>query len=36
VRLWQNEMRRSLEDAGVEFIDADGGGPGVKVLKAGL
>ena len=24
-------MRRALEDAGVEFIDANGGGPGVRL-----
>jgi hypothetical protein len=27
-------VRRSLEAAGVEFIDEDGGGPGVRLRKA--
>jgi hypothetical protein len=26
-------VRRSLEAAGVEFIDEDGGGPGVRLRK---
>ena len=26
-------IRRSLEAAGVEFIDQDGGGPGVRLRK---
>jgi hypothetical protein len=26
-------VRRALEAAGVEFIDEDGGGPGVRLLK---
>ena len=29
----QIAIRRALEDAGVEFIDEDGGGPGVKLRK---
>jgi len=27
-------IRRTLEAAGVEFIDANGGGPGVRLQKA--
>jgi hypothetical protein len=27
-------LRRTLEDAGVEFIDANGGGPGVRLRAA--
>jgi hypothetical protein len=27
-------VRRSLEAAGVEFIDENGGGPGVRLRKA--
>jgi hypothetical protein len=27
-------IRRTLETAGVEFIDEDGGGPGVRMRKA--
>jgi transcriptional regulator with XRE-family HTH domain len=27
-------IRRALEAAGVEFIDEDGGGPGVRLRKA--
>ena len=27
-------VRRALETAGVEFIDEDGGGPGVRLRKA--
>jgi hypothetical protein len=27
-------VRRALEAAGVEFIDEDGGGPGVRLRKA--
>jgi transcriptional regulator with XRE-family HTH domain len=27
-------IRRTLEDAGVEFIDENGGGPGVRLRKA--
>jgi hypothetical protein len=27
-------IRRVLEAAGVEFIDADGGGPGVRLRQA--
>ena len=27
-------VRRALEAAGVEFIDDDGGGPGVRLRKA--
>jgi hypothetical protein len=26
-------LRRALEDAGVEFIDENGGGPGVRLKK---
>jgi hypothetical protein len=26
-------IRRTLEDAGVEFIDENGGGPGVRLRK---
>jgi hypothetical protein len=26
-------VRRTLEEAGVEFIDEDGGGPGVRLRK---
>jgi hypothetical protein len=26
-------VRRALETAGVEFIDEDGGGPGVRLRK---
>ena len=26
-------IRRALEDAGVEFIDANGGGPGVRLRQ---
>ena len=28
-------VRRALESAGVEFIDANGGGPGVRLRKSG-
>jgi transcriptional regulator with XRE-family HTH domain len=28
-------IRAALEKAGVEFIDEDGGGPGVRLRKAG-
>ena len=28
-------LRRALEAAGVEFIDENGGGPGVRLRKAG-
>ena len=27
-------VRRALEDAGVEFIDVNGGGPGVRLRQA--
>ena len=27
-------VRRSLENAGVEFIDENGGGPGVRLRKS--
>jgi transcriptional regulator with XRE-family HTH domain len=27
-------IRRALEKAGVEFLDEDGGGPGVRLRKA--
>jgi transcriptional regulator with XRE-family HTH domain len=29
------KIRRALEKAGIEFIDEDGGGPGVRLRKAG-
>jgi hypothetical protein len=29
-------IRRALETAGVEFIDEDGGGPGVRLRQNGL
>jgi ribosome-binding protein aMBF1 (putative translation factor) len=29
-------VRRALEDAGVEFIDENGGGPGVRLRKSTL
>jgi transcriptional regulator with XRE-family HTH domain len=28
-------VRRALEAAGVEFIDENGGGPGVRIRKSG-
>ena len=28
-------VRRALETAGVEFIDENGGGPGVRLRKSG-
>jgi hypothetical protein len=28
-------IRAALEKAGIEFIDEDGGGPGVRLRKAG-
>ena len=28
-------LRRALETAGVEFIDENGGGPGVRLRKSG-
>jgi transcriptional regulator with XRE-family HTH domain len=28
-------IRTALEKAGIEFIDEDGGGPGVRLRKAG-
>ena len=28
-------VKRALEDAGVEFIDENGGGPGVRLRKSG-
>jgi hypothetical protein len=28
-------VRRALEAAGVEFIDENGGGPGVRLRKSG-
>ena len=28
-------VRRALESAGVEFIDENGGGPGVRLRKSG-
>ncbi len=27
------DIRRALEEAGVDFIDANGGGPGVRLRK---
>jgi transcriptional regulator with XRE-family HTH domain len=30
----RNKLRRALESAGVEFIDENGGGPGVRLKKA--
>ena len=29
----RNKLRRALETAGVEFIDENGGGPGVRLRK---
>ena len=29
----RNKLRRALESAGVEFIDENGGGPGVRLRK---
>jgi len=29
----RNKLRRALESAGVEFIDENGGGPGVRLKK---
>ena len=29
----RNRLRRALESAGVEFIDENGGGPGVRLKK---
>ena len=29
----QNKLQRALESAGVEFIDENGGGPGVRLRK---
>jgi transcriptional regulator with XRE-family HTH domain len=29
----RNKLRRALEFAGVEFIDENGGGPGVRLKK---
>jgi hypothetical protein len=29
-----NAIRRALEAAGIEFIDENGGGPGVRLKKA--
>jgi len=28
-----SSLRRALEDAGIEFIDENGGGPGVRLKK---
>jgi hypothetical protein len=33
-RVNDQAIRRVLETAGVEFIDADGGGPGVRLRHA--
>jgi hypothetical protein len=30
----RHKLRRALESAGVEFIDENGGGPGVRLPKA--
>lgn len=30
----QRAVRRALEDAGVQFIEPNGGGPGVRLRKA--
>jgi hypothetical protein len=30
----EEALRRALEEAGVEFIDENGGGPGVRLRKA--
>ena len=30
-----NEIRAALENGGVEFIDSNGGGPGVRLKAAG-
>jgi transcriptional regulator with XRE-family HTH domain len=32
----RNKLRRALESAGVEFIDENGGGPGVRLRKRHL
>jgi transcriptional regulator with XRE-family HTH domain len=32
----RNKLRRALESAGVEFIDENGGGPGVRMRKRQL
>ena len=29
----QDAIRRALEEAGIEFIDENGGGPGVRLRK---
>lgn len=29
----RNQLRRALESGGVEFIDENGGGPGVRLRK---
>jgi transcriptional regulator with XRE-family HTH domain len=29
----RNKLKRALESAGVEFIDENGGGPGVRLRK---
>jgi hypothetical protein len=28
-----NALKRALEGAGIEFIDENGGGPGVRLMK---
>jgi len=33
-RVNDQAIRRTLEAAGVEFIDAEGGGPGVRLRQA--
>ena len=32
----RNKLRRTLESAGVEFIDENGGGPGVRLRKLAI
>ena len=34
-RVNDQAVRRTLEAAGVEFIDAEGGGPGVRLSRSG-
>jgi hypothetical protein len=34
-RVNDHAIRRTLEEAGVEFIDAEGGGPGVRLRLSG-
>jgi hypothetical protein len=30
----RNKLRRALESAGIQFIDENGGGPGVRLRKS--